>query len=48
MKLTYDPRSSSVINTCNFDNPTSEPYKITDFLAAYFATEMWRSRGIGS
>ncbi|KYC40497.1 family 2 glycosyl transferase [Scytonema hofmannii PCC 7110] len=28
----------SVINTCNFDNPTSEPYKITDFSAAFFAT----------
>ncbi len=27
-----------VINTCNFDNPISEPYKITDFSAAYFAT----------
>lgn len=27
-----------VINTCNFDCPTSEPYKITDFSAAYFAT----------
>ncbi|NES84321.1 MAG: glycosyltransferase [Moorea sp. SIO2B7] len=27
-----------VINTCNFDNPTSEAYKITDFSAAYFAT----------
>jgi len=27
-----------VVNTCNFDNPTSEPYKITDFSAAYFAT----------
>ena len=27
-----------VINTCNFDHPTSEPYKITDFSAAYFAT----------
>ncbi len=27
-----------VINTCNFDNPTSEPFKITDFSAAYFAT----------
>ncbi|MDJ0691150.1 MAG: glycosyltransferase [Xenococcaceae cyanobacterium MO_188.B32] len=27
-----------VINTCNFDNPTSESYKITDFSAAYFAT----------
>ncbi len=28
----------AVINTCNFENPTSEPYKITDFSAAYFAT----------
>ncbi|MBE9129340.1 MULTISPECIES: glycosyltransferase family 2 protein [unclassified Coleofasciculus] len=27
-----------VVNTCNFDNPTSEPYKLTDFSAAYFAT----------
>jgi glycosyltransferase involved in cell wall biosynthesis len=27
-----------VINTCNFEDPTSEPYKITDFSAAYFAT----------
>lgn len=27
-----------VINTCNFDEPTSEPYKLTDFSAAYFAT----------
>jgi len=27
-----------VINTCNFDLPTSEPYKLTDFSAAYFAT----------
>lgn len=27
-----------VINTCNFDEPTAEPYKITDFSAAYFAT----------
>lgn len=27
-----------VINTCNFDDPTAEPYKITDFSAAYFAT----------
>lgn len=27
-----------VINTCNFEAPTSEPYKITDFSAAYFAT----------
>ncbi len=28
----------AVINTCNFDHPTAEPYKITDFSAAYFAT----------
>ncbi len=28
----------AVINTCNFENPTEEPYKITDFSAAYFAT----------
>jgi glycosyltransferase involved in cell wall biosynthesis len=28
----------SVINTCNFDNPTSEPFKITDYSRAYFAT----------
>jgi len=27
-----------VVNTCNFDEPTTEPYKITDFSAAYFAT----------
>lgn len=27
-----------VINTCNFDNPTSTPFKVTDFSAAYFAT----------
>jgi glycosyltransferase involved in cell wall biosynthesis len=28
----------AVINTGNFDHPTSEPYKLTDFSAAYFAT----------
>ncbi|MGG6296866.1 glycosyltransferase family 2 protein [Leptolyngbya sp. AN02str] len=28
----------SVINTANFDDPTSEPFKVTDFSAAYFAT----------
>ncbi|MBD2208634.1 glycosyltransferase [Nostoc linckia FACHB-104] len=28
----------AVINTANFDNPTSEPYKVTDFSAAFFAT----------
>lgn len=27
-----------VINTCNFDDPTSASYKVTDFSAAYFAT----------
>ncbi|MBW4521252.1 MAG: glycosyltransferase [Scytolyngbya sp. HA4215-MV1] len=27
-----------VINTCNFDQPTREPFKVTDFSAAYFAT----------
>ncbi len=27
-----------VINTCNFDDPTSEPFKVTDYSAAYFAT----------
>lgn len=28
----------AVINTSNFDCPTAEPYKLTDFSAAYFAT----------
>ena len=28
----------AVINTNNFEKPTSEPYKLTDFSAAYFAT----------
>lgn len=27
-----------VVNTANFENPTAEPYKITDYSAAYFAT----------
>ena len=27
-----------VVNTCNFEEPTAEPYKITDFSAAFFAT----------
>lgn len=27
-----------VINTCNFDQPTAEPFKVTDFSAAFFAT----------
>ncbi len=28
----------AVINTSNFEAPTSEPYKLTDYSAAYFAT----------
>jgi glycosyltransferase involved in cell wall biosynthesis len=28
----------AVINTSNFEDPTSEPYKITDYSAAFFAT----------
>jgi glycosyltransferase involved in cell wall biosynthesis len=28
----------AVINTSNFDHPTAESYKLTDFSAAYFAT----------
>ena len=28
----------SVINTCNFDHPTAEPFKLTDYSRAYFAT----------
>lgn len=27
-----------VINTANFDDPTSEPFKVTDYSRAYFAT----------
>jgi glycosyltransferase involved in cell wall biosynthesis len=27
-----------VVNTANFEDPTSEPYKITDYSAAFFAT----------
>lgn len=27
-----------VINTANFENPTSEPFKVTDYSRAYFAT----------
>lgn len=27
-----------VINTCNFDDPTAEPFKVTDYSRAYFAT----------
>ena len=28
----------SVINTCNFNNPTAEAYKVTDFSAAFFSS----------
>ncbi|HEY9642234.1 MAG TPA: glycosyltransferase [Coleofasciculaceae cyanobacterium] len=28
----------NVINTCNFEDPTSEPFKLTDYSRAYFAT----------
>jgi glycosyltransferase involved in cell wall biosynthesis len=28
----------SVINTANFEDPTSEPYKLSDYSAAFFAT----------
>ncbi|MBE9240736.1 glycosyltransferase family 2 protein [Synechocystis salina] len=28
----------AVVNTCNFDSPESEPYKLTDYSAAFFAT----------
>ncbi|NJN03992.1 MAG: glycosyltransferase [Leptolyngbyaceae cyanobacterium RM1_1_2] len=28
----------TVINTCNFEQPTAEPFKITDYSRAYFAT----------
>ncbi len=28
----------AVVNTCNFDAPQSEPYKLTDYSAAFFAT----------
>lgn len=27
-----------VVNTCNFDQPTSEPFKVTDYSRAFFAT----------
>ncbi|AIE74612.1 MULTISPECIES: glycosyltransferase family 2 protein [unclassified Synechocystis] len=28
----------AVVNTCNFEAPESEPYKLTDYSAAFFAT----------
>ncbi|MBF2037059.1 MAG: glycosyltransferase [Leptolyngbyaceae cyanobacterium T60_A2020_046] len=27
-----------VVNTCNFENPTAEPFKVTDYSQAFFAT----------
>ncbi len=27
-----------VVNTCNFDRPTTEPFKVTDYSRAFFAT----------
>lgn len=27
-----------VVNTCNFDDPTAEPFKVTDYSRAFFAT----------
>ncbi|MEO1637319.1 MAG: galactosyltransferase-related protein, partial [Cyanobacteria bacterium J06631_9] len=27
-----------VVNTCNFEEPTSEPFKVTDYSRAFFAT----------
>ena len=27
-----------VVNTCNFEDPTSEPFKVTDYSQAFFAT----------
>ena len=27
-----------VVNTCNFESPTSEPFKVTDYSRAFFAT----------
>lgn len=27
-----------VVNTCNFDHPTAEPFKVTDYSRAFFAT----------
>ena len=27
-----------VVNTANFDDPTAEPFKVTDYSAAFFAT----------
>ena len=45
LKNAYDEINSDrvftygrVVNTCNFDDPTSEPFKITDYSQAFFAT----------
>ena len=45
LKQAYEEKGSDrvftygrVVNTCNFDAPTSEPFKVTDYSQAFFAT----------
>ena len=45
LKWAYEEKGSDrvftygrVVNTCNFDDPTSEPFKVTDYSQAFFAT----------
>jgi len=45
LKQAYEQKGSDrvftygrVVNTCNFDAPTSEPFKVTDYSQAFFAT----------
>lgn len=45
LKQAYEEKGSDrvftygrVVNTCNFDDPTSEPFKVTDYSQAFFAT----------
>ncbi|MEM1309724.1 MAG: glycosyltransferase [Cyanobacteria bacterium P01_D01_bin.71] len=45
LKRAYEEKGSDraftygrVVNTCNFDNPTAEPFKVTDYSQAFFAT----------
>lgn len=45
LKRAYEDKGSDrvftygrVVNTCNFDEPTSEPFKVTDYSQAFFAT----------
>jgi glycosyltransferase involved in cell wall biosynthesis len=45
LKKAYEEKGSDrvftygrVVNTCNFDDPTSEPFKVTDYSQAFFAT----------